>query len=59
MTLADYIYVIVADWPQYGRQFWREGMFDTEKEATEAWQEYVKTNNATFVELRRLETRVP
>lgn len=58
-ALADYAYYIVADWPKYGRQIWREGFFDTEKAADEAWAKYKADNpEVTLVSLNRVDVFV-
>lgn len=62
MTLADYAYVVVADWPKYGRQIWRAGVYDTENEARAEFAAYrstIKDGTPMLVEVRRIEVTAP
>lgn len=62
MITADYVYIVVADWPKYGRQIWRAGVYDTEGEARDEFRAYraeQRDNQPTLVEVRRIEVSAP
>lgn len=59
--MSDKVFVVVGHWPDFGKQFWRDGLFESPEDAREAFDDYCAPGNsgdileATFVEVVTVE----
>lgn len=52
--VVDFVYVVIARFYNH-TQFWREGFFDSEREAKEAWGTFAEGRaNVEFVRVLRI-----